>query len=381
MQIIFNLYKPSFLLFFCFNIGYAQYLRVPKMVDEKPRSGFRVKLTTKEYEGTDVYYSLYLPENYKKGRKYPVIVEYTGNKWSPGASTGEVKDANLGYAIARKLNAIWIVLPYIENKTSITTWWGSEEETIDFALQTIRQVCENYGGNPAEIFLCGFSRGAIGVNYLGLYNNKIADVWLGFFTHDHYDGVKEWKGTKWGSPLEKYREDAKTRFIRINGRSCLISQSVYTIPETSVTKNYLEENKLNTIAKVAYIFVPISTIIPKIPSEHVPHRHTDKWLLYHSKYADNVYEWFLETIKEKPGTYSVSGTVKDAKGEPICNALVESGNTHFTFTNKNGTYFLEGLISGNREVSVAHKKNSSIIESKVICLKSDVDKLDFVIRK
>ena len=35
--------------------------------------------------------------------------------YEPSGSTGEVKDASLGYAIAKKIGAIWAVFPYIED--------------------------------------------------------------------------------------------------------------------------------------------------------------------------------------------------------------------------------------------------------------------------
>ncbi len=231
---------------------YSQNLTVPEIIDSAPKAGLRVKVIPEEYKDTDIYYSLYLPENYKKGSTYPVVVEYTGNEWKPAGSTGLVKDANLGFAVAKKIEAIWVVLPYVDGVASVTKWWGNEEETVEFALNNIREICENFGGNPAEIFICGFSRGAIGVNYLGLYNDKIADVWLGFFSHDHYDGVREWKGSDWGTPLLNYRQSAKERLNRLKGRNCLISQDSEEEESSFETKNYLEENNLDTLARITY---------------------------------------------------------------------------------------------------------------------------------
>lgn len=59
--------------------SYAQPIQVPQMLEEEPAPGKRVKVIAPEYKGSDVYHSLYLPENHTKGRLYPVIVEYTGN--------------------------------------------------------------------------------------------------------------------------------------------------------------------------------------------------------------------------------------------------------------------------------------------------------------
>jgi hypothetical protein len=310
---------------------------------------------------------------------YPVVVEYTGNKWEPGASTGEVKDANLGFAIAKTIEAIWVVFPYIQDSMSVTRWWGDEEETIEFALSHIRKICTDYGGNPAEVFICGFSRGAIGVNYLGLHNDEIADVWLGFFTHDHYDGVREWKGTEWGTPLEEYRKAARERFYRLKGRNCLISENIADGVCSYATRDYIREYHLDTLANVQYNFFSVASIIPEIPSQFVPHIHTDKWLLYESDYAEFVFDWFRQTIEQKPNTYSISGVVRDTAGNPAVGIVVESGRTHYTTTNEHGEYCLEGLVGGNRKVSVLQKQGETTGYSRDVYLESNITGVDFTV--
>ena len=72
----------------------------PVMTSELPAAGKRVKQVSPEFKGTDVYHALYLPVNWKRGNKYPVIVEYTGNKYAACGSSGEVKDANLAYGLS-----------------------------------------------------------------------------------------------------------------------------------------------------------------------------------------------------------------------------------------------------------------------------------------
>ena len=354
------------------NVGLTQNLIVPNMTDQKAGPGLRVKIVPKAYKGTGVYYSLYLPEKYEKGKQYPVIVEYTGNKWKRSGSTGEVKDANLGYAIAKKLEAIWIVLPYLQDGESITTWWGNEDEILEFALTNIRRVCEDYGGNSAEVFICGFSRGAIGVNYLGLYNEQIADVWLGFFSHDHYDGVLEWKGTNWGAPLSDYRQAAKERILRVKGRNILISENFSGGGSSFKTKQYIQKFQFDTLANIQYNLIPIGQVIPDIPSEFIPHVHTDKWLLYESSYAIDVYDWFLQSIKTKPGTYSIEGVVKNSQGKPVVGLVIDSGRTHFAITDENGAYKLEGLIAGKRIVSIMDENKNQALFIQEVFLDSNI---------
>ena len=78
----------------------AKDLVSPKMTQETPAPGKRVRQIAHEYKGTQVYHSLYLPTDWQKGKTYPVLVEYTGNKFPACGSTGEVKGANLGYGLS-----------------------------------------------------------------------------------------------------------------------------------------------------------------------------------------------------------------------------------------------------------------------------------------
>ena len=69
----------------CGSIEAAEFdLATPPMTEEAPAAGKRVRQVAPEYEGTQVYHSLYLPTDWKPGEKYPVIVEYTGNYFLSG---------------------------------------------------------------------------------------------------------------------------------------------------------------------------------------------------------------------------------------------------------------------------------------------------------
>lgn len=326
---------------------------VPEMVEHDPAAGKRVKVVPKEYSGTEVYYSLYLPDAYKPGGRYPVVVEYTGNYFPRSGSTGQVKDANLGYAVAKAIGAIWIVLPYVDGDQSVTTWWGNEDQTVEFALRNIRRVCLKYGGDPAEIFLCGFSRGAIGVNYLGLRNTEIADVWLGFFSHDHYDGLRDWKGQKWSSPFERYRKEAGARIERLAGRAALISHQ----DGNSDIKKYLLSGGYQSCAEFSHLRPPIRRIIPGIPTSKVVSTHTDQWMLYPSEATETVIKWFNDVRTNKPGTFTLSGRITNAQGKPVAGIIVGSGRTHFAISDADGQYEMPGLIGGRRTVRLAAENN------------------------
>ena len=63
-------------------------------------------------------------------------------------------------------------------------------------------------------------------------------------------------------------------------------------------------------------------------------------------------KWLTDTIAYKPGTHSISGQVT-REGSPVDGARVQSGDTHWTFTDTNGNFTLDGLIDGDRIVMAA----------------------------
>ena len=123
-------------------------LVTPKMTEEPPAAGKRVWQIAPEYKGTKVYHALYLPTDWKPGGKYPVIVEYTGNYWPPCKSTGQVKDANLGYGMSGGRQFIWVSMPYIAKgrKKNTVTWWGDREATIEYCKVNLPRICRQFGG-------------------------------------------------------------------------------------------------------------------------------------------------------------------------------------------------------------------------------------------
>ena len=73
--------------------------------------------------------------------------------------------------------------------------------SIREALPSDAEIIAEFNADPNAVFLCGFSRGAIGVNYLGLRDDEVAKLWTAFITHDHFDGVRQWTTSGWGGPL------------------------------------------------------------------------------------------------------------------------------------------------------------------------------------
>lgn len=263
-------------------------LSIPVLSKGNPAAGKRVAVTAPEYEGKGVFHTLYLPNNWEEGgERLPIIFEYTGNYFPKSGSTGEVEDAGLGYGLCGG-KFIWVSLPYIseDEQDNQVTWWGDEKATVDYAKVNVPRIIEEYGADPNAVFLCGFSRGAIGVNYLGLHDDEVAKIWTAFITHDHFDGIKEWGTTSWGSPLKTYRLEAAERLKRVGGRPYLVCKNgdkygseAFVLSVLGSADNFTFNN-LSTIE-----------IFSSFPHPLAKAAHTDFWAYLPSKYRTLAWEW------------------------------------------------------------------------------------------
>lgn len=239
-----------------------QDLTVPRMTDGAPLAGRRVKETTAGWESTPVHHVLYLPENWRPGGSYPVLFEYGGNGGFHDAygdsCDGTVEGCNLGYGLSGGADYIWVCLPFVEvvggRKVNATQWWGDPSETARYCVATVRHVCAAYGGDERKLVLCGFSRGAIACNYIGLRDDTIAPLWRAFLCHSHYDGVRKWHYA------DSDRGSALIRLRRLDGRPQFISAERSTIG----TRLYLEGSGV----RAPFTFVDFTF-----------GNHTDAWAL------------------------------------------------------------------------------------------------------
>ncbi|MBE7537435.1 MAG: hypothetical protein HS122_03350 [Opitutaceae bacterium] len=231
------------------NIGYPDIsslhpdLESPEISEDEPAAGRRVRTTLPKWRGTSVYFSLYLPIDWKHGHTFPVIVEYPGNgnyrSKHGDICTGRVEDCNLGFGISGGKGSIWICLPFVDETKheNALQWWGNVDVTVAFCKEAVAYICSKYGGDPTAVFLCGFSRGAIACNFIGLHDEEIAGIWRGFFAASHYDGARAWPYA--GSD----RAAARERLERLGNRRVFVSHEVYDVtPETYTivdTINYL----------------------------------------------------------------------------------------------------------------------------------------------
>ncbi len=267
-------------------------LRLPNNSFGEPAAGRRVAITPPEYADTAVHHMLYLPAEWganwrERDERLPIVCEYTGNYFPTSGSTGKVEEAALGYGISGG-KFILVALPYISNDGSNNerTWWGDIAATVTYAKLNVPRIIEAFGGDPDAVLLCGFSRGAIAVNYIGLHDDEIAALWSGFITHDHYDGEREWSNTNWGTPLKSYRQAARTRLARLHRRPFLVCQN----GGTQGIEDYLKTTAENLDS---FSFLPVDTkrILGPFPNEIAVHEHNDRWMEKDSTERNFVWQW------------------------------------------------------------------------------------------
>lgn len=319
-------------------------LTLPENSEGVPAAGKRVAITPNEYAATQVRHMLYLPENWdadwkKNNERIPIIFEYTGNKFPTSGSTGEVEDAALGYALSGG-KYIWVTLPYIsvDGKNNQVTWWGDEKATVEYAKKYVPEIIEKYGGDKNAVLLCGFSRGAIGVNYLGLYDDEMAKLWTAFIAHDHFDGVRAWGGTEWGSPLEKYQQEAAERLQRVNGRPYLVIQN---------GKEYGTKAWVNSVLPKAdnFTFLNINTneVFGEFSNKYAKHEHTDNWCAVPSSYRTKAWEW-------------INNVCQKAREKQLFNELTAL-NWQETFYDSCTTEWKRNWILDGKKATITHSEN------------------------
>ena len=262
-------------------------LIVPRMVELEPAAGRRIRRSLEGWDRERVYHSLYLPTDWTRQTTLPIIVEYSGNGGYRDAlgdaSSGRPEDSCFGYGMSNGEGFVWICLPCLNATGSdlALTWWGDAPNydpslTLHYLHAAIADTCDNFGGDATRIVLCGFSRGAIACNFLGLHDDKTAKLWRAFVPYSHYDGVR-----KWPYP-DSDAGSAALRLKRLDGRPQFICGEKDQIEET---RRYLGQNasKSNlTFASTGF------------------RNHNDAWILRPSKTRQQLHEWLKTNTHSKP---------------------------------------------------------------------------------
>jgi hypothetical protein len=260
-------------------------LTVPKVEMSAPAPGKRVFYRLPGAPEDSPAMVLYLPTDWVAGKSYPVIVELAGNgnfKSQYGdVSTGRPEGSNLGYGLSGGRGFIWACLPFLTDggEDLAITWWGNAPEhrpdaTVAYVKRAVPFLCEEFSGDASKVLLCGFSRGALACNAIGLHDEEIADLWRGFFCYSHYDGVRE----KWpyaGSD----RASALTRLHRLGDRPQFLCQE----NSIAATRDYLQ----NTGVKGDFTF-----------TETGFRNHNDAWTLRPSPVRAAAREWLFRILSD-----------------------------------------------------------------------------------
>jgi hypothetical protein len=288
----------------------ADLIRPPMRTDlSEPVAGSRVKQTHPAFAHTAAYHALYLPPQWKKDgkAKLPVLVEYSGNgpwKGSPGVgdghwadpdvSTGRPEDQNMGYGVSGGQGFIWISMPLLTAdlgpSTNVSTyWWGCNSTmafvkpcgkydltpTLDYTKKTLPWVISKYGGDPDNVFVMGWSRGAIATSYIALYDDEIAKLWKGFIPFSHIDGM-----ISWGFPGSDLAA-AKKRYARARGRPIFVTAECDIA--TNCQKEFIVESGLLGLANFTF-------------QDSGFRNHNDEWLLRPSVARTRLRRWIREAM-------------------------------------------------------------------------------------
>lgn len=250
-------------------------LAVPALSEGPPAAGKRVRL------GLSV---LYLPTDWQPGAKMPVIVELAGNGGYTNkfgdVSTGLPEGSNLGYGLSAGRGFIWLCVPYLNAKGDAIaiTWWGDPptydpQPTLKNLRENVHSVCRDYNGDASKVVLCGFSRGAIACNFLGLHDDETASLWCGFLAYSQFDGVRTWPYPGCD------REAALLRLKRLGNRPQFICGEASNAQETEAYLRPLLPQADLTFLSTGF------------------RNHNDAWTLRPSPTREKAREWLQRVVK------------------------------------------------------------------------------------
>lgn len=227
----------------------AQRLLVPDVIDEPAAAGRRTWRQLPAWSVTAVRHVLTLPARWQAGGHYPIIVEYTGNRFFHKFcySTGRAADGHLAYGLAAGGDYVTLNLPFVstDGQREQTAGWGDPERTIAYALAAIDDTVANFGGDRGAVVFTGFSRGAYAGNFLALHDARIAGVWRAFLTA--FD-----PGAPWREPTSGWNQVGvgwDERAARMRGRPWFFAPEGLG-PEVHADVGFLEERPSTRATRV-----------------------------------------------------------------------------------------------------------------------------------
>ena len=241
--------------------------------------------TAPGFEGTAAHHTIYLPAGWSPAKRFPVLFEYAGNgNYSNpklgDACDGSVKSCHLGSGLSGGEGFIWVCLPFVEKKDgtrqNARLWWGDVEESVRYCQEAVDQTCARFGGDPEALILCGFSRGSIGCNFIGLQTERLAARWRAFVCYSHYDGVR----TTWPY-ANADRASALERLRRLRGRPQLICME----RSTGEIEDYLRQT--GVAGDFTFVTIPFAN-------------HNDRWVLRDLPERKTAREWLARVLRGSP---------------------------------------------------------------------------------
>lgn len=208
-------------------------IKLSKVTQGDPKAGQRVLQQLPQYENTSLKHVIGLPENWKKGGSYPILVDYPGNVFYHKYchSSGRAQDSAHGASITAETNCILLQLPFVHHNltTEATNGWGDPDATIAYAKVALEDTIVRYGGRADFILFSGFSRGAYAADYIALRTDRIATLWKGFIlSAGHPKSIGGWNGSS---------EGFAERLKRLGNRPIFLNRASWEGAKNIVTTN------------------------------------------------------------------------------------------------------------------------------------------------
>ncbi len=281
----------------------------PPLTPGEPAPGKMVLQSLPAFAGTEVAHTLYLPTDWAAGERFPLIIEYLGNNC-------RVRDnKNIGYALSGGKGFIWAVLPYVsaDAKRDMDWWWGDVDATVAYAKEAVPAICQQWGGDPDQVILTGYSRGAIACNYIGLHDDEIARLWRAMIPVSHYDDAH----TAWGmTPEEQGRAPERLRRLgKTRQLICGEYSSLSARGSDAKLLGLIKEKKLTTFAtaKSALGLEPLTQLegTREFVTRHLPQGHFTvidlPWVNHGTSVLHRdtperrqIRDWLRQTLRKPP---------------------------------------------------------------------------------
>jgi predicted peptidase len=158
------------LIYILFSVVVASLMAVPAEA-RKTETGFLDRTVT--VAGSEYKYQVFVPDNWTKKTKWPVILflHGAGERGDDGLIQTEV---GIGTAIRRYRDRFPAVIVMPQCRKNV--WWA-ESNMADVAMAALAQAQKEFHGDPARTYLTGLSMGGYGTWYLaGKYPGKFAAI-------------------------------------------------------------------------------------------------------------------------------------------------------------------------------------------------------------